>query len=273
MWIANKTVVPSLAAGQWQLSAPAVSGKTYLLQYSTNLTTWHSIHTNQAGQALSFVDAPPSAQAWRYYRSLVVLGNVTATTIAHAVASNSYLPNVVGFVNVSAPPGFSLMANPFNTANNTLAALLPNVPNGTQFAKYITGQGYVTNLFSGGSWSVGATTLNPGEGGFFDNPATTNLLLSFSGQVWQGKLTNSLPAGYAILSPMIPLGNALATLPVKNGDSLECYIKGKPATYTRVLGVWSHSSSVPPLTWIPGEAFLMKKISATNWVESFSVSE
>ncbi len=268
--LANKTAVPSLSTGQWQLSAPAMSGEAYLLQYSTNLASWSSIYTNQSGQALSFVDAPPSSQTWRYYRSLFIPGSVNATSIAQAVASNSFLPNVVGFVNVSAPPGFTLIANPFNTTNNSLAALLSNVPVGTQFAKYISGQGYVTNLFSGGGWSGGNTTLNPGEGGFFNNPAKTNIVLTFSGQVLQGVLTSSLPAGNSICSPIIPLAQGLATLPGSNGDSIQCYVKGSLTTYHYVLGVWSGG---PTLTFTPGQAFLINKISPASWVESFSVAD
>lgn len=272
--IANKAVIPTLSAAQFQLSAPAASGETYLLQYSTNLTNWSSIHTNQPGNALNFVDTPPSSQAWRYYRSLIVPGTVNATSIAHALASNSFLPNVVGFVHVSAPPGFFLIANPFSTTNNTLTGLLSNVPNGSKFAKYITGQGYVTNLFSGGHWNIGATTLNPGEGGFFDNPGQTNLPLTFIGQVLQGRLTNSLPSGDSIRAPMVPMANALASLPANNGDKVECYVNGKLTTYTRLLGIWSGGSGIPSLALTPGKAFLMIRSSsiATNWIESFSVA-
>ncbi len=221
---------------------------------------------------MSFVDTPPSSPTWRYYRSLIVPGNVNATNIAHALSSNSFLPNVVGFVHVSAPPGFSLIANPFNTTNNTLAELLFNVPNGSKFAKYITGKGCVTNLFSGGRWSTGTTTLNPGEGGFFDNPGQTNLLLTFIGHVLQGRLTNSLPSGDSIRAPMVPMANALASLPANNGDKIECYVNGRLTTYTRMLGNWSGGSGISPLTLIPGKAFLMIRSSATNWIESFSVA-
>ncbi|HZQ45755.1 MAG TPA: fibronectin type III domain-containing protein [Verrucomicrobiae bacterium] len=268
--IAGKAAVPTLASTQWLLSSPAASGETYLLQWSTNLTNWSSMYTNPAGQALSFVDNPPSAQSWRYYRSLFIVGTVNATSIANALASNHFVPNVVGFVNVSAPPGFSLIANPFNTTNNTLAALLPGVPNGSRLAKYIIGQGYVTNVFSGGVWNAGVTTLNPGEGGFFGNPTQTNLPLAFLGQVLQGKLTNSLPAGNSICAPIIPLASALSTLPANNNDTVQCYVNGKWTTYTSILGIWS---GTPALTFIPGGAFLMNKSSAANWIESFSIGD
>lgn len=269
--IANNASLPTLSSAQFQLSAPAASGKTCLLQYSTNLTNWSSVYTNQQGKALSFVDTPPSSQAWRYYRSLLVSGSVNATSIVQALASNSFLPNVVGFVHVSAPPGFSLIANPFVTTNNTLAGLLSHVPNGSKFAKYISGQGYVTNLFSSGQWNSGATTLNPGEGGFFGNPGQTNLPLTFVGQVLQGSLTNSLPSGNSIRAPMVPLANALASLPASNGDKIECYVNGVLITYTSFLGSWSGGSVNPPLALIPGKAYLMIRSSATNWIESFSL--
>ena len=158
--------------------------------------------------------------------------------MAQALSNGLFSANAVGFVNVNAAHGYTLLANPFNAGNNSLAALIPTAPAGSVVFKYTTGSGYTSNVFSGGQWSAGTTTtLDPGDGGFLYNPGKSTLKLTFAGTVVQGTVTNLIPTGYSIASPLIPLTNALATLPGATGDQIQCY-QGKWIAYTNVAGLW-----------------------------------
>ena len=99
-----------------------------------------------------------------------------------------YSLNAVGYINVSCPPGFSIIANQLNTTNNNISPLLDSQlldgnHNGTILFKFSTSSGYsayiVSSAASWSSTSVTNTTLNPGEGAFLYNPFTTNFTLTF----------------------------------------------------------------------------------------------
>jgi hypothetical protein len=258
--------------GNLLLSAPAVAGSSWVLQSSTNLMSWNTIYTNAATQPLDYAISIPSGQTWRYYRGLAVAGTVNAGSIALAVTNGYLTANAVGFVRLNAPRGETLLANPFYSINNTIAALLPNPPAGTVVYQYTTGAGYSSNTFSGGHWSSPGMLLAPGEGAFLYNPSKTTQKLVFAGAVLQNAVTNPIPVGYSISSPAIPLTNSLATLPAAAGDVLQCY-NGKWISYTNQSGAWLGSSKSPALSIEPGDAFFITKQTAVKWVENYWVGE
>ena len=81
-------------------------------------------------------------------------------------------------------------------------------------------------------------------------------------------MTNQIPTGYSIASPLIPQTNALATLPGANGDQIHCY-QGKWIVYTNVAGLWVGNSRNGPLTVNPGDSFFILKNAPANWVQTF----
>ncbi|HEU0008484.1 MAG TPA: hypothetical protein VFT34_01570, partial [Verrucomicrobiae bacterium] len=98
-------------------------------------------------------------------------------------------------------------ANPFNTADNTVRGVLSNVPEGSGLRKWDEAtQSYRTNLFSLGRWSDETMSLRPGEGVFFSNSLAQSLSLCLTGEILQGDLSNSIPAGQSIRSSMVPQG-------------------------------------------------------------------
>ncbi len=102
------------------------------------------------------------------------------------------------------------MANPFNTADNTVRGLLFNVPEGSGLKKWDEAtQSYRTNLFSLGHWSDETMTLRPGEGIFFSNSIAQPVSLCLTGEILQGDLSNSVPAGQSVRSSMVPLGGLI----------------------------------------------------------------
>jgi hypothetical protein len=187
--------------------------------------------------------------------------------------------NVVGYVNVTVTNGqFAMIANPLQAPTNTLGALLPNVPPGTQAYKWngSSYDAYVLDEFELVWLPHGNTSLAPGEGIFIKNNATTNLTLTFVGEVLQGPLTNALPAGYEIRSSKVPQSGRVTTdllLPGRPGDQI---FKWDPAlgrydafTFDEFDPVWLPSEPVIGV----GESFFVRKGVAENWTRTFTVPQ
>jgi hypothetical protein len=258
---------------QLVISSPAMANYTCLLQGSTDLTNWTFIYTNQAGAALNYAMAIPHGETWEYFRTLSVTGGVSAKSLAQALSNGLFSANAVGYANVNAGQGYTLLANPFNAGNNSLTALIPTAPAGSVVFKYTSGSGYTSNVFTHGQWSGGTTTtLDPGDGGFLYNPSKTTLKLTFAGTVAQGTVTNFIPTGFSIASPMIPQADALATLPGTTGDQIHCY-QGKWIAYTNVAGLWVGKPRTGPLTVNPGDAFFILKNAPADWVQTYWADE
>jgi hypothetical protein len=198
--------------------------------------------------------------------------------VAGAIAAEAqtvYSVNVVGYANVTLQPGYNLIANPLNSTNNTIAALLPGVPGLTVY-KYAPGSGYSTYTFDEFDlvWLPnGQATLNPGEGAFIRNPTATNIVVTFVGEVLQGLLTNSLPVGYSLKSSMVPqVGkiDEVLQFQAQAGDTLYKFTPGQ--------GYQSYTFDEFDLVWLPsspiinvGEAFFLRRMAAGQWVRNFTV--
>ena len=253
--------------GKIVITAAGMSNQTYLVQGSTNLMNWASVFTNPAPGSLSYKFTVPSGQGWHFYRTVSVIGAVTPANVALALTNQNFSANAVGYVRINAGQGYTLLANPFDSGNNSVAALLPSVASGSVLYQYTTGAGYTSNVFSNGHWSQGGMLMEPGAGVFLDNPRKTAQKLLFTGTVLQGTVTNFVPVGYSITSPAIPLPTALATLPAAHGDVISCY-DGKWITYTNVSGKWTGNARSAPLEISPGNAFFITKQSATDWIQN-----
>src|SRR4051812_18516716 len=121
---------------------------------------------------------------------LVLAGGVTVQ------AQTVYSQNIVGYCNVVVPQNFSIICNPLNATNNSIASLFPSPPGGSVIYRFSTNSGtFVAYNFFGGWGANGTNILNPGEGVFIYNPvaAYTN---TFVGEVLLGSLSNSVPAGF-----------------------------------------------------------------------------
>ena len=241
---------------------------------SADLLNWTILgQVTLSGGTYSFVDYGAGSAGHRFYR---------------AKEGNACSPNLYGFINVSVPGkvngtgGVALVANQLNNPlGNTVAVLLPNMPNATMVQKWDrAAQTYRTATYvtSSGSWigTGGSTTLNPGEGAYIKNPTTTPLLLTFIGDVPQGQQVNSeFPATatqWAMLSSIIPRSVGLDQLsfPVLSGDTLYRF---NPATQA------SEATTFNGSTWSPGvftpgfgEAFWIQSgaSQARTWTEFLS---
>jgi len=206
-----------------------------------------------------------------------VLG--AAGILTSMAQTNVYSVNVVGYVNVTvAPSTYQMIANPLQATNNTLGALIPVAPDGTQAYRW-TGTTYTVYTYDElvpGWLPDGNASLAPGEGMFLRNNTTTNLTLTFVGEVLQGTLTTPLPAGYEIRSSKVPQAGRVTTdlgLPGRDGDQV---YKWDPARNTYDAFIYDELAP----GWLPtepsfgvGESFFVRKNASENWTRSFTVPQ
>jgi hypothetical protein len=215
----------------------------------------------------------------------LILSAVVGALSSVSLMAQVYSLNAVGYINVSCPgPGFSIIANQLNTTDNNISPLLDSQlldgqHNGVELFKYSTAGGY--NAFvvsSGAAWSSTAvtnTTLNPGEAAFIYNPFSTNITLTFVGTVLTGSLTNTLNAGFNLVSSMVPqtgaLDTALGVVP-GHGDIVFTFSTtgGYSADLYNSSGNWSANGLAP----VPavGQGFFYYSAAGANWVQNFSVN-
>jgi hypothetical protein len=123
----------------------------------------------------------------------------------------NYSDNIVGYINVAVPRGFTLIANQVdNQPDNSLKTLFPveTTADLTVVYKYDNGLGgFSSDQIVGGTWSSGGgATLNPGEGAFVFAPVA--FTATFVGRVELFSTVN-VPLGFSILSSAIPQQGAI----------------------------------------------------------------
>jgi hypothetical protein len=187
-----------------------------------------------------------------------------------AASAQVYSVNVVGYINVPVPPGFSMIANQLDSGNNTVASLLPSVPDGVAIYKFVNGS-YLINGYEFGEWSLPNMTLNPGEGAFIFNPTAAAFNALFVGEVKQGSLQTGIPAGFSIVASQVPQTGALDTVlgfPVADGDTV--YLFNNATGNYSISGFEFGEWNIVPTPKV-GEAFFVNKVSAVVWTRDFTV--
>jgi len=221
------------------------------------------------------------------------------------VAQNVYSLNVVGYINVALPSGYSLIANQLTGADQSIPAVFgTNYVNGCTIFKwnaagqtFASADSYYDLVHTGGAAPAGwydaninpsTTTLNPGEGFFFFNPSNATSV-TLVGQVTQG--TNSVPlvAGYSFVSLIPPLATDLSTngplaLPVANGNTYFTFDNtaggySSAISYYDVAhtggapaGWYDASLNQPGIIPAVGQGFVFfNSLASTSWVNTFSV--
>jgi len=201
---------------------------------------------------------------------LGIAGAVTASAQVYSV-------NAVGYVTVTMPKGFSMVANPLKAADSTIAKLIPTAPAGTTIYKFNPSTGaFVSATFDDldNAWlPSGAMTLTPGEGAFVN--ATAQFSNTFVGEVAQGDLKTAMPAGFSIVSSQVPQEGRVDTVlafPAIAGATIYQY-NNTTGTYV--------SASFDDLdnAWLPavpspkvGESFWIKLGAASSWNRTFNIN-
>ncbi len=203
-------------------------------------------------------------------KTLLITAALSAAGAATAMAQ-VYSVNAVGYINLSVPAGFSIIANQLDagTGNNVLSKLFTSVPDGTIIYEYSNG-GYNISTFAFGSWDVDQT-LAPGQAAWINNPNTAAITVTFVGNVPQGSLSQQIPAGFSLQSSQVPQSGALDTVlgyPAAEGDIIYRYAGGGYTISTYAFGAWD---TVP--TPNVGEGFWVNTQTAKSWTRNFSVNQ
>src|SRR6266480_2545573 len=127
-------------------------------------------------------------------KTLILTAVLSAAGVASSLAQGTvYSVNAVGYVNLTIPTGFSMIANPLNNTaanGNTVSNLFPSVPIGTTIYKFDNVAGtYSINQFSFAGWGSPNDTMLPGDGAFIRNPTASPISVTLVGEVMQGPLS------------------------------------------------------------------------------------
>jgi hypothetical protein len=204
-------------------------------------------------------------------KTLFCLAALAAGSAVSMAQSNVYSLNIVGYVTVTNPPGYRLMANPLNTTNNDVSKLIAAPPTGTTIYKR-SGNGYLSSTYDPdfGGWGD-LLQLNPGEGYFVQNPGAA-FVNTYVGEVVLDS-TNSVPSGYSIRSSVIPqtgpIQTALGYTPGQ-GDTIYFFTGSGYTAYgfDPDFGGWYDGEPSPAV----GQGFWIYNNGAPkSWIRHFSV--
>jgi hypothetical protein len=208
-------------------------------------------------------------------KTLIIASALVAAGIVTS-AAQVFSVNVVGYVNVTLPTGFSMIAPPLLTANNTLNDLIPNPADGTTVYKWDPSIGdFVISTYVGflNTWQPNIT-MDPGQGAFIDAKEETTL--TFVGEVLQGDdLVVNLAAGFSMVGSLVPaeenLVDAAVNFPLADGDTVYFFRNGdyEITSYASFLGAFNPTPAIPRV----GEGFWVFKNEAASWTRSFSVNQ
>jgi len=212
---------------------------------------------------------------------------VAAAAAAGIVSSQAqvYSVNAVGYVNKTIPKnGFALISNPLKAATNTIPALFGTMlPDGSQVYSWnTTTKGYdIASYSTDFGWdmpaALAAKQFDPqasGGGFFVHNPSSSDVTVTFVGEVPQGNLSTALVPGFQIVSSQVPQAGTATALGyvAAAGDQIYQWDSSKqaytPYQYDVDFG-WS-----PDLgTLAVGDAFFLSKTAAGTWSRTFSVNQ
>ncbi|HWI58508.1 MAG TPA: hypothetical protein VNZ22_14885 [Bacillota bacterium] len=242
--------------GPFRFKAQLPKGTEYAIQVSTDIRTWTLLNNGVAtGEVFEYVDSEAFKFSYRFYRLLA--GEVSSA-------------NVIGYASMTLPPGFSMIANPFES-HSGVGELLKEWPDGTTLNKFDTRLFRLAeNAVQFGKWNNPAERLLPGEGAILFNPTSDYKSLSFAGEVMQGNLSAPIPSGFSIRSSLVPQpGNLVEDLgfPIANGDVIHLFDRERQQYVLHPYdeGKWTAG---PPVLSV-GEAFWVAKTVPGNWQRQF----
>lgn len=247
--------------GAFEFKTKLGKNVSYDVEASTNLKNWMPIAKEQAsGEDVDYVDSNAPKFSHRFYR---------------LNTEGVFSRNVIGYASVVVPPGFSMIANPFEAENDSVAELLKEMPDGTSLSKFDTRLSTLTeNKVKSGKWLKPTEKLTLGEGALFFNPTSDYKTLDFVGNIRLGRFSTPIPAGFSIRSSLVPQPGRLHSdlgFPASEGDVIHLFDKDsqKYVLYPFDAAKWA---SNPPVINV-GESFWVAKTMARNWNQSSSMMD
>ena len=227
----------------------------YEVQATANLKTWETVFSGTGNGPIEFMDQQAPKFSYRFYR-------------LHA--EGIFSRNAVGYVTLTLPPGFSLIANPLEAAESTVATVFKGMPDGTGLSKF-NAEFYrlKENNVEHGKWGKPTEKLGPGEGAIFFNPTLDYKTVNFVGDLISKGFSIPIPAGFSVRSSPVPQPGQLDTdlgFPVNEGDEVHLFDRDRQAyvVHRYESGGWLPSAPVVGV----GEAFWIAKTEPRNWVRN-----
>jgi hypothetical protein len=219
-------------------------------------------------------------------KTLLLAAALTAAGIASIQAqSNVYSVNVVGYYNVTIPSGtspgdanrfklFTQQLRPDGITSPTLNNSLTNLPAGTiAYVWTATGWSSPTEFLGGTDGWETDHAVPYGSAVFLKNTAATPITVTVVGEVAQGSLTNSYPAGYTPKGPLVPQAGGLTTVHKFSqvGDKVYSWGPGWSAPNEYLGGTDGWENGEPNVE--VGAGFMISSPAGGNWVNDFTVPE
>jgi hypothetical protein len=245
--------------GTFHFTAQLAKGTPFVVQATTDLETWSPVLNGIAtGDLTSYADNHASRFNYRFYRLLA----------GHAQPSN-----VLGYVSITLPPGFSMIACPLDAPTNTVGKVFKDWPDGTTLNKFDTQLfRLVENAVRFNQWTNPSESLMPGEGAIFFNPSSDYRSICFTGEVPIRNLAVAVAPGFSIRSSPLPQPGSLVEdleFPIANGDVIHLFDREKQQYVLHPYEEGKWTAGAPMLS--VGEAFWVAKTEPGHWTRSLSV--
>jgi hypothetical protein len=200
----------------------------------------------------SYADGHASRFSYRFYR---------------LVAGQAQCSNVLGYVSITLPPGFSMIANPLDAPTNMVGKVFKDWPDGTTLNKFDTQLfRLVENAVKFSQWANPSERLMPGEGALFFNPTSDYRSVCFTGEILQKDLSIPIPAGFSMRSSPVPQPGSLVEdleFPIANGDVVHLFDRDKQQYVLHPYENGKWTAGTPMLS--VGEAFWIAKTEPGTW--------
>jgi len=208
---------------------------------------------------------------------------LTAALVAAGAASSMaqvYSVNAVGYVNLSIPKGFSMIANQFTTPTTKVSDLIPNPAPGSTLYKFSNPGGYTLDTFDefNLTWDNPDLTLPLGSAYFILASGPFNL--TFVGEVPQGTLSTPIPHGFNMVASQVPQAGTITALGY-NGEPGDTIYKFSNASGYRIYTFdefnldWEVNGTPEVPSLGVGEGFFLLKApntTQTAWTRTFTVN-
>jgi hypothetical protein len=249
-----------LPYGPFRFKTQLPKSRSYSVLISSDLKTWNPISKGiTSNEAFEFVDSDAVKVSYRFYRLSI---------------SETPSVNALGFVTVTLPPGFSMIANPLDGPSNTVGELFKDWPDGTTLNKFDT---RFFKLAENGvkfkKWTNPGEKLALGEGAIFFNPTSDYKSITFVGQVTQGNLSVPIPSGFSIRSSLVPQPGSLEDLgfPMANGDVIHLFDRDRQK-YILHPYEGDKWTAGPPVISL-AESFWVAKTEPGNWSRNLIIRD
>jgi hypothetical protein len=248
-WLAT----PELYADGCSLLFGTPAAVRHTLEASTNLVDWTTLAEGVSpAEVTTLVDQEALGLDFRTYR-------LSADGVSAA--------EILGYLRLEVPSGFSMLANPFlHLMGNRLDVLLPCMPERASISTFDLKLFKLRqSVFLQGRWSDPLLRLEPGSGAIIHNPESNPLSLVFAGTLPTGPARTCILPGFSICSAPLPCSGQLDTelgFPFSSGDSIHLFDPGQQ----RYVIHRFESDGVSPMPFIgKGESFWVSKTVAADW--------